>query len=62
VAYVEDLMEEQVRRGHEVAYFFSGRQYPLARGPRLRRWERGGVAMLELVNSPLYDHVRQPKR
>jgi glycosyltransferase involved in cell wall biosynthesis len=61
VAYVEDLMEEQVRRGHEVAYFFSGRQYPLARGPRLRRWERGGVAMLELVNSPLYDHGRQPE-
>jgi hypothetical protein len=26
VAYVEDLIDEQVRRGHEVAYFFSGRQ------------------------------------
>jgi glycosyltransferase involved in cell wall biosynthesis len=61
VAYIEDLMEEQVRRGHEVAYFFSGRQYPFARGPRLRRWERDGVAMLELVNSPLYDHGRQPE-
>ena len=54
-------MEEQVRRGDEVAYFFSGRQYPLARGPRMRRWERDGVAMLELVNSPLYDHGRQPE-
>jgi glycosyltransferase involved in cell wall biosynthesis len=61
VAYIEDLMDEQVRRGHEVAYFFSGRQYPFARDPRLRRWERGGVAMLELVNSPLYDHGRQPE-
>jgi glycosyltransferase involved in cell wall biosynthesis len=61
VAYVEDLMAEQVRRGHEVSYFFSGRQYPFGRGPRLRRWERGGVAMLELVNSPLYDHGRQPE-
>jgi glycosyltransferase involved in cell wall biosynthesis len=60
VAYVEDLMDEQVRRGHEVSYFFSGRQYPLARRPRLRRWERDGVAMLEVVNSPLYDHGRQP--
>ena len=54
-------MDEQVRRGHEVTYFFSGRQYPLARGPRLRRWERDGVAMLEVVDSPLYDHGRQPE-
>jgi glycosyltransferase involved in cell wall biosynthesis len=61
VAYIEDLAAEQVRRGHEVAYFFSGRQYPLARGPRLRRWERGGMRMLEVVNSPLYDHGRQPE-
>src|SRR4051794_21806794 len=62
VAYVEDLMDEQVRRGDEGAYFFSGRQYPLAvRGPRLRRWERGGVSMLEVANSPLYDHGRQPE-
>ena len=61
VAYVEDLAGEQLRRGHEVSYFFSGRQYPLARGPRLRRWEREGVAMREVVNSPLYDHGRQPE-
>ena len=61
VAYVEDLMDEQVRRGDEVAYFFSGRQYPFVRGPRLRRWEQRGVAMLEVVNSPLYDHGRQPR-
>lgn len=60
VAYVEDLMAAQVRRGHEVAYFFAGRQYPWLRRPRLRRWERGGIAMLEVVNSPLYDHGRQP--
>ena len=61
VAYAEDLMDEQVRRGHEVAYFFAGRHYPFASGPRLRRWERRGVAMLEVVNSPLYDHGRQPE-
>jgi glycosyltransferase involved in cell wall biosynthesis len=60
VAYVEDLMVEQVRRGHGVGYFFSGRQYPLLRGPRLRRWDASGVAMFEVVNSPLYDHGRQP--
>ena len=61
VAYVEDLMGEQVVRGHDVAYFFSGRHYPLLRGPRLHRWRRGGVAMLEVLNSPLHDHGRQPE-
>jgi glycosyltransferase involved in cell wall biosynthesis len=61
VAYVEDLMDEQVRRGHEVSYFFSGRHYPLLRGPRLRGWEQRGVAMHEVLNSPLYDHGRQPE-
>lgn len=61
VAYIEDLMDEQVHRGDEVAYFFSGRRYPLVSGPRLRRWRQRGVAMFEVVNSPLYDHGRQPE-
>lgn len=60
MAYVEDLIAEQLRRGHQVAYFFSGRQYPLGRTPGLKRWERDGVKMLEVVNSPLLDHGRQP--
>jgi glycosyltransferase involved in cell wall biosynthesis len=60
VAYAEDLMAEQVRRGHDVGYFFSGRQYPYIRGPRLRRWRRDGIPMFEVVNPPLYDHGRQP--
>ena len=60
VAYSEDLMGEQVANGHELAYFFSGRYYPFVSGPRLRRWEHRGIAMLEVVNSPLYDHGRQP--
>jgi glycosyltransferase involved in cell wall biosynthesis len=60
VAYIEDLMCEQVRRGDEAAYFFSGRMYPRNRGPSLRRWVRDDIPMYELVNSPLYDHGRQP--
>ncbi len=28
VAYIEELMHEQVRRGDDVAYFFSGRYFP----------------------------------
>jgi glycosyltransferase involved in cell wall biosynthesis len=60
VAYIEELLNEQVRRGDEVAYFFSGRYYPYVGGPRLKRWERDGATMLEVVNSPLYDHGRQP--
>lgn len=59
VAYVEDIIDEQVRRGHQVAYLFAGRIYPFGR-PRLHRWERGPVPMLEIVNSPLRDHGRQP--
>jgi len=61
VAYAEDLMHEQAARGWSVGYLFAGRQYPLARGPRLREWDRDGIAMLEIVNSPLYDHGRQPE-
>jgi len=61
IAYAEDLMLEQVRAGHEVSYLFSGRSFPLLRRPRLRRWRLGGVAMLEVLNSPLYDHGRQPE-
>lgn len=61
VAYVEDLTQHQARSGHEVAYFFSGRQFPFVPGPRLKRWHAGGVQMLEVVSSPLYDHGRQPE-
>jgi glycosyltransferase involved in cell wall biosynthesis len=61
VAYVEDLMNEQAGRGHEVSYFFSGRYYPWRRRPRLRRWQQGPVEMLEVVDSPLHDHGRQPQ-
>jgi glycosyltransferase involved in cell wall biosynthesis len=60
VAYAEDLTDEQARRGDEVAYFFSGRQFPFGRGPRLKTWRRDRVAMFEIVNSPLFDHGRQP--
>lgn len=54
-------MDAQVAQGHEVTYFFSGRQYPLARGPRMREWRMRGIRMLEVVNSPLDDHGRQPQ-
>jgi glycosyltransferase involved in cell wall biosynthesis len=60
VAYAEDLMQAQVRRGDEVACFFSGRHYPYVSGPRLRRWRHRGASMFEIVNSPLGDHGRQP--
>jgi glycosyltransferase involved in cell wall biosynthesis len=61
VAYIEDLMQAQVRRDNEVTYFFSGRYVPYVTGPRLKRWQHDGVAMLEVVSSPLYDHGRQPE-
>jgi glycosyltransferase involved in cell wall biosynthesis len=61
VAYIEDLSREQVRQGMNVSYLFSGRYLRWPRGPRLVRGERDGVAMFEIVNSPLHDHGRQPE-
>lgn len=61
VAYIEDLSAEQVKRGWQVSYLFSGRYYRRPRKLRLKRWRRGDVAMLEVVNSPLHDHGRQPE-
>jgi glycosyltransferase involved in cell wall biosynthesis len=53
IFYAEDLMAAQAAGGHEVTYLLSGRHYPGVGGPRMRRWHRGGVAMLEIVNSPI---------
>jgi glycosyltransferase involved in cell wall biosynthesis len=53
ISYAEDVMEAQAERGHEVAYFFAGRRYPLLPRPRLHRWRRRGVSMLEVLNSPI---------
>src|SRR5947209_1837062 len=50
IAYAEDLMDAQVRHGHEVGYFFVGRAYPFMSRPRLRRWSRRGISMFEIVN------------
>ena len=54
-------MAEQLRGGDEVSYFFSGNEYPFRRGPKLKEWSRDGVAMLEVTNSRLFDHGRQPE-
>jgi glycosyltransferase involved in cell wall biosynthesis len=53
ISYAEDVMEAQAARGDDIAYFFAGRRYPLMRRPRLHRWHRRGVAMLEIVSSPI---------
>jgi glycosyltransferase involved in cell wall biosynthesis len=53
IYYAEDLMEAQARRGHEVTYLLSGRHYPWLRGPRVKRWRRDGVTMVEVVNPPI---------
>jgi glycosyltransferase involved in cell wall biosynthesis len=51
--YCESVMDGQVDRGHEVAYFFTGRQLPLIRRPFLHRWQRRRIQMFEWVNSDL---------
>jgi len=54
--YGDALMRAQASRGHDVAYFFAGRHYPLLRRPRVRRWRSGGIQMLELVGSANNSH------
>ena len=46
-------MAAQIERGHDVAYFFTARHYARRPRPHVRRWERGGVAMHEVVNGPI---------
>lgn len=53
ILYAEDLMDDLVARGHDVAYFCSGRHYPLLSRPHLRRRRRRGIAIHELVNPPI---------
>jgi glycosyltransferase involved in cell wall biosynthesis len=53
IAYAEDVMEAQAARGNDVAYLFGGRRYPLMRGPRLHRWRRRDVQMLEILSCPI---------
>jgi glycosyltransferase involved in cell wall biosynthesis len=60
VAYTEDLLREQVKRGHDVSYLFAGHYLPFVRRPRLVRRRREDIALLEIVSSPLFDHGRQP--
>lgn len=53
IIYTADLMAAQARAGHDVAYFFAGRQLPVIRRPWLHRWRQDGVTMFEWVNSSL---------
>jgi len=53
IVYTEELMASQVDLGYQVAYFFPGRHYPVMRRPRLHRWRRGGVTMLEWMATPI---------
>jgi glycosyltransferase involved in cell wall biosynthesis len=55
-------MEGQAAAGHDVAYFFGGRHYPGVRRPRLHRWRLGGVAMLEVLGSPIPVGIDQGTR
>lgn len=62
IFYAEDLMAAQAARGHSVTYLLSGRHYPLIGGPRVRRWRRHGVAMVEVVNPPIVVGLEQGTR
>jgi glycosyltransferase involved in cell wall biosynthesis len=46
-------MQGQSDRGHDVSYFFAGRTYPGQRRPRVHRWSRAGVRMVEVTCPPI---------
>lgn len=50
ILYTEALLRAQAERGHEVSYLFGGRDLPFLRRPRLYRWRRDGVRMLEILS------------
>ena len=64
--YSDALMRSLAARGHEVAYFYSGRHYPWPAGPRLKRGRLGPVRTFELIGSPNHAHWelgnRRPER
>jgi glycosyltransferase involved in cell wall biosynthesis len=53
IAYAEDLMDHQVAAGHDVGYFFRGRQYPFMTRTRMKQWERRRIRMFEVVNGSI---------
>ena len=53
INYAQDLMAGQAERGHDVAYFFTGRHYRGRSGPRIERWRVGEVEMHEVIDGPI---------
>ena len=51
IEYVEDIMAELVKRGHQEIYFFAG-SYDLKLKPYLKEYKGNGIKYYELVNSP----------
>lgn len=54
IEHAEDLMEEQVAHGYHVAYFCSGRHYPLFKRTLLNKWRRNGYQIYEVINPTIY--------
>jgi len=51
IEYVEDIIEEMVKRGHQEVYFFTG-SYNLKLKPYIKEYKKNRVKFYELVNSP----------
>lgn len=55
VEYAESIMSEQAKKGYEVAYFCSGRHYPIYTKTFLKTWRKDGYKIYEVIN-PLIFH------
>ena len=59
IIYADHVMRAQVRRGHEVVYFCSGRQVPpLGESQLRRRTDPYGIRVFEVLNSPAFENTR----
>lgn len=46
------IMEEMIKRGHEVVSFLAAPRYFFRKNSFLKKWNRNGVKIIELCNSP----------
>jgi len=52
VLYQKQLMESMVKKGCQVAFFFSAPRYTISNKPFLKTWHRNGIKFIELYNPP----------
>ncbi len=53
ILYARDLMNEQLKSGHQVFYFCAGRKLPMIKKSFLYSWKTKNLQIYEIINSPI---------